>query len=132
MMGFNSRNMYSCLQKCNKLNKSRHVRELLNSIIVGFINIISCVLTKLYFSKVNHCEALGSCDRASWNVGWRELNQQDATNPMFIIKLISQHVSGIIMPIIRRIRPCITAYGVVHCLCWLWLCAAGSLAVCTV
>jgi len=55
------------------------------------------------------------------NVGWREGNQQDATNPMFIIKLLSQHVSGIIMPIIRRIRPCTTAYGVLHWLCRLWL-----------
>jgi len=54
------------------------------------------------------------------------MNQQDATNPMFIIKLLFQHVSGIIMPIIRRTRPCITAYGVLHWLCWLWLCAAGS------
>jgi len=26
----------------------------------------------------------------------------DATNPMFIIKLLSQHVSDIIMPIIKR------------------------------
>ena len=42
----------------------------------------------------------------------REKNQQDATNPMFIIKLLSQHVSGIIMPIIGRTRPCATAYGV--------------------
>jgi len=48
-------------------------------------------------------------------------NQQDATNSMFVIKLLSQHVSGIIVPIIRRIRPCTTAYGVVHWLCWLWL-----------
>jgi len=64
----------------------------------------------------------GSCDRASWNVGWREINQQYATNPMFIIKLTSQHVSSIIMPIIRRTRPCITAYGVLHWLCCLWLC----------
>ena len=31
------------------------------------------------------------------------------------------------MPIIRRTRPCITAYGVLH-----WLCGAGSQAVCTV
>jgi len=60
------------------------------------------------------------------------MNQQDATNPMFIIKLLFQHVSGIIMPIIRRTRPCITAYGVLHWLCWLWLCAAGSQNVCTV
>ena len=48
-------------------------------------------------------------------------NQQDATNSMFIIKLLSQHVSGIIMPIIRRIRPCPTACGVMHWLCRLWL-----------
>ena len=38
------------------------------------------------------------------NVGWRERNQQVATNLMFIIKLLSQHVSDIIMPIIRRTR----------------------------
>ena len=31
---------------------------------------------------------------------------------MFIIKLLSQHVSGIVMPIIRRTRVCIAAYGV--------------------
>jgi hypothetical protein len=36
------------------------------------------------------------------NLGWRERDQQDATNLMFIIKLLSQHVSGIIKPIIRR------------------------------
>jgi len=42
---------------------------------------------------------------------------------MFIIKLLSQHVSGIIMPIIKRIRPCPTACGVLPgCVgCgWLW------------
>ena len=32
MMGVNTRNMYSCLQKCNKLNKSHLVVQLLNSI----------------------------------------------------------------------------------------------------
>ena len=66
------------------------------------------------------------------NVGWRERNQQDATNLMFIIKLLSQHVSGIIMPIIRRTRLCTAAYGVLHWLWWLWLCGAGKRAVCTV
>jgi len=40
---------------------------------------------------------------------------------MFITKLLSQHVSGIITPIIRRTRPCPTAYVILHCLCWLWL-----------
>ena len=32
-------------------------------------------------------KGLGSCDSASWNAGGREINQQDATNPMFIIKI---------------------------------------------
>ena len=32
----------------------------------------------------------------------------------FIIKLLSQHISCIIMPIFRRTRPCTTAYGVLH------------------
>jgi hypothetical protein len=52
-------------------------------------------------------------------------NQQDATNSMFNIKLLSQHVSGIIMPIIRRVRPCPTACGVPHWVCWLWSCGAA-------
>ena len=66
------------------------------------------------------------------NVGWRERNQQDATNLMFSIKLLYQHVSAIIMPIIRRTRVCTAAYGVLHWLWWLWLCGAGTQAVCTV
>ena len=66
------------------------------------------------------------------NLGWRERNQQDATNLMFIIKLLSQHVSGIIMPIIRRTTVCTDAYGVLHWLWWLWLCGAGTRVVCTV
>ena len=65
-------------------------------------------------------------------IGWRERNQQDATNLMFIIKLLSQHVSGIIMSIIRRTRVCTAAYGVLHWLWWLCLCGAGTRAVCTV
>ena len=47
---------------------------------------------------------------------------------MFIIKFLSQHVSGIIMPIIRRIRPCTTACGVLPACVgcgWLWLCGAA-------
>jgi len=33
---------------------------------------------------------------------------------MFIIKFLSQHVSGIIMPIIRTTGVCPAAYGVLH------------------
>ena len=39
----------------------------------------------------------------------REKTQQDATNLIFIMKLLSQHVSGIIMPIIRRTSVCTAA-----------------------
>jgi hypothetical protein len=45
-------------------------------------------------------------------VRWRE-NQQDASNQMFILKYLSQHVSGIIIPIFRRTRLCTTAYAVI-------------------
>ena len=61
----------------------------------------------------------------------REKNKQDATNLVFIIKRLSQHVSGIIMLIFRRTRLCVNAYGVLHWLCWLWLCAVVLRAVCT-
>ena len=63
--------------------------------------------------------------------GWRERNQQDSTNLIFIITLLSQHVSCIIMLIIRRTRVCTAAQGVLHYLCWLWLCVAGTRTVCT-
>ena len=52
----------------------------------------------------------------------RERNQQDAAILMFIINL-SQHVSDITMPIVRRTRLCTTVYGVQH-----WSCEAGTQA----
>ena len=65
-------------------------------------------------------------DAKTWR--WkREKNQQNTTNLIFIMQLPSQHVSGIIMPIIMRTRPCTTVYGVLYCLC-----GAGSRGVCTV
>ena len=36
MMGVNNRNMWRCLQKCNKLNKSHLVGKLLNSVSIIF------------------------------------------------------------------------------------------------
>ena len=59
---------------------------------------------------------------------------RERTNKMQLIRcllsnFLSQHVSGIIMPIIRRIRPCPTACcvlsGCVGC-GWLWSCGAAS------
>jgi len=43
-----------------------------------------------------HCSAGGE----HCFVGRRERSQQDATNLLFIVKLLSQHVSDIIMPIL--------------------------------
>ena len=62
-------------------------------------------------------------------------NEKDATNSMYIIKLLSEYVSGFIMPIIRRKRPCTTACGILlSCVgCgWLWFCGDASWAACTV
>ena len=59
-------------------------------------------------NKLHNRSHLTTCIRGYSNMfwlGWRERNQQDATNLMFIIRLLSQYVSGIIMPIIRRSRP---------------------------
>ena len=47
----------------------------------------------------------------------REREQQDAAVLMFSITRLSQHVSGIISPIVRRTRLCTAAYGVQHCSC---------------
>jgi len=62
----------------------------------------SCTVTEMWGHQERErrylfiYSVLGSCNRASWNAGWREINQQDATNPMFVIRLLSQHVSGTI------------------------------------
>ena len=61
----------------------------------------------------------------------RETNKMQ-TNLTFIIKLLSQHVSDIIIPIISWTSVCTAACGVLHWLCWLWLCVAGTRTECTV
>ena len=42
---------------------------------------------------------------------------------------LSQHVSGIIMPIFTRTRPCVTARGVLRWFCWMWLVAVVECCV---
>jgi len=68
-------------------------------------------------------------------IRWRERTNKIQLIRYLLSNFLSQHVSGIIMPIIRRIRPCPTACGVLPgCVgCgWLWSCGAESWAVCTV
>ena len=119
--------------------QSKHVAYILpcviKTVVLTYKLVLQFVSKHFMMSSFKHCicfkfTVLGSCDGASWNAWWREVNQQDATNRMFIIKLLSQYVSGIIMPIIRRTRPCITAYNVLHWLCWLWLCVQLGRKLC--
>jgi len=91
-----------------------------NSLASEFYVFVPCLVTEakpdlytfcLYdnrksFEKFVNFRLLWPC---VMNIGWRERNQQDATNQMFIIKLLSQHVSGIIMPVFKRTRLSITA-----------------------
>jgi len=63
------------------------------------------------------------------SVRWRERTNKMQLIRCLLSNFLSQHVSGIIMPIIRRIRPCPASCGVVlGCVgCgWLWSCGAGS------
>ena len=85
-----------------------------------FIYLCVCIYTYIHTRIHTHTSAfqrkmLTRSSGYNYNIGWRERNQHDATNLVFIIKLLSQHVSGIIMPIFMRTRLCITAYGVLHC-----------------
>ena len=57
-----------------------------------------------------------------------ERENQDATNRCLLSTSVST-CFGIIMPIFRRTRLRITKYGVLHWLCWLWLCGVGLRAV---
>ena len=49
-------------------------------------------------------------------------NQQDATIRC-LLSTLSQHVLGIIMPIFRRTKTCVTADGVLRWFCCMWLVA---------
>ena len=73
----------------------------------GFMFHAACTLSVKTFGQSKFSDIL---------TGMVEREKQDATNLMFIIKLLSQHVWGIIMPIIRRTRVFTAAYGVL-----LWL-----------
>jgi len=69
------------------------------------------------------------------NIRWRERTNKMQIIRCLLSKFLSQHISGIITPIIRRIRLCPTACGVlpgfVGC-GWVLSCGDASWAVCTV
>jgi hypothetical protein len=66
---------------------------------------------------------------------WRERTNKMQLTRCLSSNFLSQHVLGIIMPIIRRIRPCPTACGVLPGCAgcgWLSSCGAALWDVCTV
>ena len=65
MMGVNARNMYSCLQKCNKLNKTHLVGQLLNSIHDARTHVYTRKIATACYSLPQHQSALGTNTVAS-------------------------------------------------------------------
>ena len=63
---------------------------------------------------------LGSCDRASLMQEKKEPTDDTGTD-VYSQLVLSQHVSGIIMPIVRR-TDCIKPRVVLAWMCWLLLC----------
>ena len=55
MMGLNTRNMYSCLQKCNKLNKSHIFGQLLNLIHVARTHVYKIPNVVSHVQPYPHC-----------------------------------------------------------------------------
>ena len=88
-------------------------------------NLILCLLSNLYLNmfRAALCPSSGETVRVLLHMacctvtGARRMCAVEYLSGVTRSKqiLISQHVSGIIMPIIRRNRSCITAYGVLHC-----------------
>jgi len=63
------------------------------------------------------------------NLSRRRKNQQITQVQMFIHKRLTQRVSGIIMPIVRRTDwTCIKPRVVLAWMCWLRLCGVGTRA----
>ena len=88
--------------------------------ISGFSLQIELIVLWLHIEYVNKIfHALGFCDRASWaNCEVREKTNKMQQSDVYY-QLLSQHVSGIIMPIFRRTKT------VCYCVwyCWMWLVA---------
>jgi len=91
------------------------------------------------FSILGSSRDSSFCFRFLWpcivNIRWRERTNKMQLTRCLLSNFMSQHVSDIIMTIIRRIRPCPTACGVLPGCAgcgWLWSCGAVSWVVCTV
>jgi hypothetical protein len=76
------------------------------------------------FTALYHMTHIGS---ASCSKQFLLCVKREKTNKMqqsdVYYQLLSQHVSCIIMPIFKKKRPCVTAYGVLRWFCWMWLVA---------
>ena len=81
-----------------------------------------------YAQWQTHWSNVSGCNNYN-DIRWRERTNKMQLIWCLLSNFLSQHVSGIIMPIIRRIRPCPTACGVLPgCVgCgWLRSCGAAS------
>jgi len=68
MMGVNTRNMYSCLQKCNKLNKSYLVGQLLNSIHNAWTHVYK--ICSQCFEGLHCLHLQGEAGHWCWRLGY--------------------------------------------------------------
>ena len=65
------------------------------------------------------------CSETRWNRPsvWRERKPTRCTNQMFIINFCLNMFRASLCPSSGEQRPCVTAYGVLRCFCWMWLVA---------
>jgi len=99
-----------------QLQKSRPIllRNISTHYILNFCFLINVMCDIMYHTRHRHPEwiiqtdisnwnirVLDSFDRVSWNVGWKEINRQYATNTTFIINIKPEVPSYVIYGIIR-------------------------------
>jgi hypothetical protein len=76
-------------------SKRRKCGWILSNLVFKIVQHVFLIFQPCFVRTSKTANIMYSNFRLLWpcimNVGWRERNQQDATNPMFIIKLLSQH-----------------------------------------
>jgi len=112
--------------RANEVLISVHLMQIWSESRRSAENKLFFVLCSLFFVLLcpygarNKWHSLGSCDRASW-AKCEDRERERETNKMqqldVYYQLLSQHVSGIIMPIFRRTN-CYYEHNVAVCSCW--------------